>query len=86
MGTVVAAAGVAAVVAVTGDSALAAEAMAAATAGDLVPLRLFLTSSETQFLGIPSFHPLAIVINYHQVVIYGYDQFYFLFVCKLFCN
>ena len=42
MGAVVAAAGVAAVVAVTGDLALAAEALAAATAGDLVPLHIFL--------------------------------------------
>jgi hypothetical protein len=41
-GAVVAAVGEAAVVAVTGDLALAAEAVAAATAGDLVPLRLFL--------------------------------------------
>ncbi len=31
-------------------------------------------TSETQFLGIPSFHPLAIIINYHRVVIYGYNQ------------
>jgi hypothetical protein len=37
-------------------------------------------TSETQFLGIPSFHPLAIIINYHRVVIYGYDQNSFLFV------
>ncbi len=43
MGAVVAAAGVAAVVAVTGDLALAVEAVAAAMAGDLVPLRFFLT-------------------------------------------
>jgi hypothetical protein len=41
-------------------------------------------ASETQFLGIPSFHPLAIIINYHRGVIYGYDQKFF-FVRKLFC-
>ena len=39
LGGIVVAAGVAAVVAVTGDLALAAEAVAAATAGDSVPLR-----------------------------------------------
>jgi hypothetical protein len=42
LGAVVRAAGEAAVVAVTGDLALAAEAVAAATVGDLVPLRFFL--------------------------------------------
>jgi hypothetical protein len=41
-------------------------------------------ASETQFLGIPSFHPLAIIINYHRVVIYGYDPKIF-FVRILFC-
>jgi hypothetical protein len=42
LGAVVAAAGEAAVVVVTGDLALAAEAVAAATAEELVPLCLFL--------------------------------------------
>ncbi len=47
LGAVVAAARrVAAVVAVTGDLVLAAEAVAAATAGDLVPLPFFLVEEQ----------------------------------------
>ncbi len=48
LGAVVAAAGVATVVAVTGDLALAAEAVAAATAWDLVHLCFFWQGKQRQ--------------------------------------
>jgi hypothetical protein len=54
LGTVVAAAGVAAVVAVTGDLVLAAKAVAAATARDLVPLRFFLAEKAAAATGSSS--------------------------------